>query len=186
MTVQERPDPHAPPEGVPETTTYLEMLDRGELRSVPAPDDRLELKQVRGKDALIGRTLYQDVGADWLWIDRLNWSEAAWHEYYARPDIELWVGYLGPDVVGYFELAADGKGNTELAYFGLRPQFIGRKFGGWLLAASIERAWESGARRVWVHTSSRDHEYALANYVSRGFKVYKSETKLAPTTNPSQ
>ena len=174
-----------PVEGVPETTTYLEMLARSELRAAATPDPKLELRRMQGKDALIGRSLYADVGADWLWIDRLSWSEQAWHDYYAHPGIQLWVGYLDDDIVGYFELSDDGKGNVELAYFGLRPRYIGRGFGGWLLARSIERAWESGARRVWVHTPNRDHEYALKNYLARGFRIYKSETKLAPLTNPA-
>jgi hypothetical protein len=32
-----------------------------------------------------------------------------------------------------------------------------------------------GARRVWVHTCSLDHPGALANYLARGFRVFKEE-----------
>jgi hypothetical protein len=39
------------------------------------------------------------------------------------------------------------------------------------------RAWEAGARRVWLHTASLDHPNALANYLARGFRVYDTEER---------
>ncbi|MGH8245539.1 MAG: GNAT family N-acetyltransferase, partial [Gammaproteobacteria bacterium] len=164
----------------PETTTYLEMLGRSQLRPSAVPRTDLNLRRLSAADYQTGYTLYVEVGADWLWIDRLSWTEEEWREYYGREGIELWIGSAGSDVAGYFELAADGDGNTEIAYFGLRAQFIGRGIGGWLLTRAVECAWDSGARRVWVHTSSRDHAHALGNYQTRGFRVYKTETKLTP------
>lgn len=166
---------------VPETTTYLEMLDRTEFRPARAGQTRLTLRRVDAAEFSVGRSLYMDVGAEWLWIDRLAWTDAEWQGYYLRPGIELWVGEADGETTGYFELSTDAGGSTELAYFGLRPGFIGRGLGGQLLSAAVERAWESGARRVWVHTSSRDHRNALDNYLARGFRIYKTETKLAST-----
>jgi GNAT superfamily N-acetyltransferase len=66
---------------------------------------------------------------------------------------------------------------VQLAYFGLLPEFLGRRLGGWFLSESIARAWEWNARRVWVHTCSLDHPAALANYEARGMTVYQIETK---------
>ncbi len=61
-------------------------------------------------------------------------------------------------------------------YFGLLPEFIGRGLGGPLLTAAVRRAWEiPGARRVWLHTCTEDHPQALANYLSRGFSVFRVE-----------
>ena len=62
----------------------------------------------------------------------------------------------------------------EVASFGVLPQFIGRGLGGLLLTAALERAWEEGTRRVWLHTCSWDHPHALANYKARGLEVYKT------------
>jgi len=50
-------------------------------------------------------------------------------------------------------------------------------FGGYLLTHAIRSAWDSGATRVWVHTCTLDHPSALANYVARGMKVYRTETE---------
>ena len=30
-------------------------------------------------------------------------------------------------------------------------------------------------KKVWVHTCALDHKFALANYISRGLKVFKKE-----------
>ena len=61
---------------------------------------------------------------------------------------------------------------TELRYFGLIPEFIGRGFGAFLLRAAIDRAWERPIRRLWVHTRTFDHPRALGNYQRAGFVVY--------------
>ena len=174
-----------PPASAPETTTYLELLNRGDLRPAAADRRRLVLARLGPDQWQRGLQLYKDVGNDWLWIDRLSWSEAQWREFYRRPGTELWVAEADGAPAGYFELATDGNRNTELAYFGLVPACIGKGLGGLLLTLAIERAWDSGARRVWVHTSSRDHEQALPNYLARGFRVYRSETKNAPLRNPA-
>jgi GNAT superfamily N-acetyltransferase len=65
--------------------------------------------------------------------------------------------------------------------FGLVPEFVGRGFGGALLTFAVELAWDLEAvgapaiRRVWLHTSSRDHPHALRNYEARGFRPYRTE-----------
>ena len=164
-----------------ETTTFMEMLDPSALRPSRAAHAGFTVRRVDPSEFALGCSLYKEVGADWSWIDRLVWTDAEWRAWYARPEIELWVGEADHVMAGYFELASGTDGSTELAYFGLLPAFVGRGFGGMLLAAAIDRAWQNGARRVWVHTSSRDHAHAFGNYLARGFRVYKTETKLSPT-----
>ena len=170
----------ATPTQAPETTTYLEMLSPGNLRPSRADPGALTVRRLPASEFATGRRLYQEVGDGYLWIDRLVWSDRQWREYYQRPGIEIWVGESGGDLAGYFELDARDDGSTELAYFGLLPQAIGCGLGGLLLTAAIRQAWTNGAKRVWVHTSSRDHAGALPNYLARGFHVYHTETKLAP------
>lgn len=164
----------------PETTTYLEMLSPAELNPSQADAVLLKVRRLSPDEFELGRRLYREVGADYLWIDRLGWSDAAWQDWYRRPGIELWIGESGGAAIGYFELDARDNGSTELAYFGLLPAAIGRGLGGLLLTAAIRQAWANGAKRVWVHTSSRDHAGALPNYLARGFRIYRTETKLTP------
>jgi GNAT superfamily N-acetyltransferase len=66
-------------------------------------------------------------------------------------------------------------GSVEIAYFGLLPEFVGRGLGAHLLSAAVERAFESGARRVWLHTCTKDNPAALPNYLKRGFVPFRTE-----------
>jgi GNAT superfamily N-acetyltransferase len=110
-------------------------------------------------------------------VDRLPWTDEEIQAYLGDPAVSLWVLTVADEIAGYFELMAD-EGDHEaiqIAYFGLMPSFTGRGLGGYLLTEAVERAWEAGARRVWVHTCSLDHPAALPNYLKRGFTIFKTE-----------
>jgi GNAT superfamily N-acetyltransferase len=77
---------------------------------------------------------------------------------------------------GYFELRRCEDGSTEIAYFGLLPEFKGRGFGKHLLTLAAQTAWARGARRLWLHTCTLDDPAALPNYQKRGFRPFKQET----------
>ena len=110
------------------------------------------------------------------WFERRAWSYAQWLDYLVQPEIETWVGYVGGNPAGYFELEEMPQANQKIAYFGLLPQFIGRGLGGPLLTAAIERCWARGAQRVCVNTCNLDHPSALRNYQNRGFEIYDEKT----------
>lgn len=161
----------------PVTTTYLEMLEPACLRpSRPAPDLHIERAELPSPE--LSRFLYTAVGGPWYWLERLSWSYDRWLDYLDRPEHETWIGYLQGNPVGFIELELQPERQVEIAYFGLLPQFIGRGLGGYLLSRGIERAWEMGARRVWVHTCTLDGSNALANYLARGFRIYREETHV--------
>ena len=73
---------------------------------------------------------------------------------------------------GYFELDTAAPRETELRYFGLISEFIGRRLGPFLLQAAIDQAWLRPIERLWVHTRSFDHPKALGVYQRGGFVVY--------------
>jgi GNAT superfamily N-acetyltransferase len=166
------------------TTWSLEMLDRAQLKPAPRPQLDLLLLEAELPSPELGRFLYTAVGGDWYWIDRLGWTYAQWEERLADPRVETWVAYFRGTPAGYFELDLQDEGSLEIAYFGLLPGLVGKGLGGWLLTAAIERGWELGARRVWVHTCSLDGPNALANYQARGMKVFKEES--APQELPDK
>jgi GNAT superfamily N-acetyltransferase len=162
---------------VSETRTYLEMTNAADLRPAREPQQAVTVIRQQPPDPRLNRQLYISVGQDWRWIDRLTWSDAVWTTYVQNPELETWVMRAGPETAGYAELALPADGNAQIVYFGLVPAFIGRGLGGSLLTRAVQRAWEAGARRVWLHTSSLDHPHALANYLARGFRVYDTEER---------
>jgi GNAT superfamily N-acetyltransferase len=159
------------------TTTYLEMTDRAAFRPKRAADESFLLTRAP-VDPDINRSLYVAVGAQWHWYERLAWDDARWRSYIDRAGLQTWVATIAGERVGYFELEDDGGGSVEIVYFGLLPRFIGKGLGGDLLTAGVDRAWQMGAKRVWVHTCDLDHPHALANYKARGFQPYRAEQKM--------
>lgn len=160
-----------------ETRRYLEMLSPAELRPAPAPREPVTISRQDPPDPEVNRQLYVSVGQDWRWIDRLVWTDDQWTAYVHAPDLETWVMRVNGAPAGYFELEVPRDRNAQIKYFGLVPGFVGRGLGGYLLTMAVRRAWESGAKRVWLHTSSLDHPNALANYLARGFRVYDTEER---------
>lgn len=175
----------APVRSIPVTTWYLEMKDRTQLRPVTKPPD-CALTRAEVPSPALNRFLYTSVGGAWHWWDRLPWTWEQWLQWLDTPDVETWVLSVRGTPAGYFELQRQNGGDVEIAYFGIAPDFFGKGLGKYLLAASIEHAWEMGAKRVWVHTCSLDHPAALANYRARGMSLYKEETvmKDVPASPP--
>lgn len=163
-------------------TYYLQLL-------APKPELRLPLPQgdlVEVNDPQINRDMYLKVGASWGWTDKAAWPLERWQTYVAgfgedvsleQAPIEKMVTVLlkvSDQAAGYFELGQVGE-DVEIRYFGLLPQTIGKGLGGPLLSAAIERGWQMGAKRLWVHTCDLDHPAALVNYQRRGFELYKTQ-----------
>ena len=165
--------------------TYLEMGKAEHLSPAPRPDARARVEKVEGCPPSFFRYLYAAVGGPYHWIDRLPWTDEDIRRYLATPGIGLWVLYESGAPAGYFELQQHEDGSTEIAYFGLMPEYIGRGLGKHLLGAAIDQAWETGAKRVWLHTCSLDDPAAMPNYLKRGFKPFKQETYFT-TISPDE
>lgn len=160
------------------TTWYLDMRSPAQCHPKYADNPQLSIVQAKVPSPELSRFLYTAVGGNWYWLDRLSWTYSEWLSYLKRPQLETWVAYLSGTPAGYVELEAQPAGNIEIVYFGLLPQFIGQGIGGHLLTHGIERAWEMGGKRVWVHTCSLDGPQALRNYLRRGFQLYHTETQM--------
>jgi len=155
--------------------TYLHMTDPDELSPADPPSVTVVVERIEQCPPALWRTLYTEVGRQYHWVDRLGWNDEDITRYLSDPALELWVLKEGDVVAGYFELRKHDDGAVEVAYFGLLPHAIGRGLGKYLLTRAVQRAWERGATRVWLHTSSLDHSSALPNYLARGFSVWKQE-----------
>ena len=166
------------------TTTYLEMGDPADLRSKRVRLEGLEIRKVEIVSPEFNWFLHQAVGAAFRWGGREDWGRAEWAAYAGRPELETWVAYVKGAPAGYFELEQHEDGGVEILYFGIMARHFGQGIGGHLLTETVERAWELGANRVWLHTCTHDHEHALANYLARGFKVFKTEK--GPANRPRE
>jgi GNAT superfamily N-acetyltransferase len=155
----------------PETIWYLEMEKPEELRPKGLPPETQLVKFGIALPAM-NRFFYLEVGKMWQWTEHEAWTEEQWRDWADRKEHQTWMLLYKGTPAGYFELITEGR-DVELAYFGLLPPFVGKGLGGGLLSAAIENAWGTETNRVWVHTSSLDHPYALKNYQARGFQIYR-------------
>jgi len=152
--------------------TYLEMRARPVLPHIPPPHVKLALIRAETCTVSFYRYLYETVGTPWLWYERRLLDDETLAAQITKDTTEIFVLYVGGVPAGYFELDASDPGETELAYFGLIPEFIGRRLGPFLLQAAIDRAWTRAIDRLWVHTRTFDHPRALGYYQQAGFEVY--------------
>lgn len=157
-------------------TTYLEMHARSELCPKRAVDERFSIREATTVQWQLNRFMYLLVGGQWSWKDKAGWSDDQWKVYAASPSLRTFTAAHDGSPAGYFELFKHADHSVELAYLGLTPAFIGRGYGGALLTKAIEESWEMKPARVWVHTCTLDHPAALENYLSRGFKIYRTES----------
>lgn len=156
------------------TVTHLELTTRDQLRPSTQVEG-LSVRLVFPPIPSFNRRCYETIGADWHWRDRLKWSDDDWARWLATPGVRTWEFlHDGKPGVGYAELATDLEGNTEIVYFGLMPQFVGRGMGGDSLSRIVEIAWSLPSKRVWLHTCTFDSPMAIVNYEARGFRRFKS------------
>ena len=157
--------------------SYLEISSINELLVKNKPFSDLYLEKVNPPDFQLNKFFYKEIGKKHSWTDRLVWDDKKWIDYLENSGVNTYILKHNKDFIGYFEQIFDkGKLDCEIAYFGILEEYIGKKLGGYLLSEAIKISFNIGSKRIWVHTCSLDHKNALQNYLSRGMKLFKSET----------
>ena len=159
--------------------SYLEIKSLGELKEVKKPRENYTVELVDSKDFQLNRFFYKTIGKNCQWIDRLIWTDLNWIKYISDERLITCILKNNNEMVGYSELlfTKDIK-ETEIAYFGILEEYLGKKFGGYLLSEVIKYSFSLGSTRIWAHTCSLDHKNALKNYLSRGMKVFNEEVLI--------
>jgi GNAT superfamily N-acetyltransferase len=160
-----------------ERITYLELASKDRWVRRSRAGMGLDVRECVVKQPRFNRFLYEYVGSNWRWVDRLLWSPRRWQDYAGADNLRTFVAYQQGSVAGYYELQQQEGGDIEIRIFGLTPEFVGQGYGGPLLDSAVENAYAWGARRVWLHTCTYDHPNARNNYLKSGFKIFKVEEK---------
>lgn len=155
-------------------TTYLEMLARPQW-TLPLPHAGLMVLHAKKPTLSYYRYLYETVGRDYSWTTRSKLSDADLKSLIHDPLMEVHVLMVEGVPAGFAELDRRMGKEIELVQFGLIPEFIGKGLGRYFLEWTIDRAWNYGPRRFWLHTDTMDHPAALPNYLKAGFTIFKEQ-----------
>ena len=156
---------------------YLEIRSVEELNYSNRPNNMCELFEINPPDFQINKFFYKQIGKSYRWIDRLVWDDVKWMNYTNNSNLETYVLTENEELIGFFELLFHLElRKCEIAYFGILDQYIGQKYGGYLLSEALKLGFRKKTKKVWLHTCSLDHKNALKNYLKRGMKIFRSET----------
>jgi len=155
---------------------FLETKNKKDLNPAVCGIYNLKILEQGKDDPQFCKFLYQKIGEDFHWKDRLAWSLADWKNYLDNEKLKFFTAFVGDEPAGYYEyLNHDDIREVEITYFGIFKNYFGKKLGGYLLTHALETAWKHNPRRVWVHTCTLDHPNALRNYIARGMSIFKKE-----------
>ena len=181
--MKDRPAEYTAPvvtaEGALEVTfTPLEMCESPDPHPYRGPTiENLSVLRALEPTVSFYRYLYNHVGGPCLWYERRALSDDALKTLLNNPDVQIFVLYVNGVPAGFAELNTQVVDDCELAYFGLLPEFTGRRLGPWFLNWTVQRAWDLNPERLWVNTCTLDHPAALRVYQQAGFTVFREETK---------
>lgn len=123
--------------------------------------------------------LYQNVGQEWLWWERLTLSDTELEEILYKDSTEIRVLYIHGSPAGFSEISRENPQFVQLDYFGLMPEFIGKNIGDWFLEETIEAAFiPDPAKTLALNTCTFDHPSALRTYQKQGFSVTAQTEKI--------
>ena len=158
---------------------YLEIKDQDDFKKVEKPSGRYSVKIANPKDFQLNKFFYKKIGKNCQWVDRLIWTDLNWIDYVSNKNLFTYILKDQDEIAGYFEIILNQNNKeVEIAYFGILEEYYGKKLGSYLLSEAIKQSFRMKILRVWVHTCSLDHKNALGNYLSRGMKIFKTETLI--------
>ena len=158
---------------------YLEIKNQEDFKKVEKPSESYSVNIADPKDFQLNKFFYKNIGKNCQWVDRLIWSDLNWIDYVSNKNLFTYILKDQDEIAGYFELLLNKNNDeAEIAYLGILEEYFGKKLGGYLLSEAIKQSFRMKSSRVWVHTCSLDHKNALRNYLSRGMKIFKSETLI--------
>ena len=127
------------------------------------------------------RYLYDTVGEKWTWIERRLLDDNNLQKLIRSSNVEIYILYVDDNVAGFGEIGWDTASNgSEIKYFGLMPDYIGKRLGTYFLNNIINIAWKRNPVRLRVNTCDLDHPSALGVYQKSGFNILEQVVERLP------
>ena len=160
------------------TVTYLAMEAKPKGPPPPAPLLKTAILKCENPPVHYYRYLYDTIGEPYFWVERRLWSKDRLAAHLADPKIVVYALYLAGVPAGMVEFDFREKGVGQVGYFGLMPEFTGRRIGPWFLHQAVELAWDEPINRLILNTCTLDHKKALVTYQRAGFVAYARSERI--------
>lgn len=167
--------------------TYLRQCERPRFAPQARPPAKISIMRAEAPPLHFYRYLYGVVGGPWHWTTRKNLSDDVLAAIIHHPRIYFYVLTIGGVPAGMSEIDATHPPVTEIRFFGLAPEFIGKGYGRYFLSNIIDLAWLTEPTEVRIETCTLDHPAALPLYQKFGFTVFdqrKGEVDIADAKGP--
>ena len=138
-------------------------------RSVRPPMGQLHIMENRDPSPSFYRYLYQHIGQDVGWTDRLLLQD---HELKAVLDVptnELHVLYVDGNPCGFAELDLRRPDEVEVTHIGLLPEYRGQRLGKFFFNWMLHQAWRDPVKKFRLIHSEWDHPAAFSLFSGAGF-----------------
>ena len=164
------------------TVTYLEMVSYPKHLILSKPEKlNAEIKLMVEPTVDFYRYLYDTVGEKWTWIERRLLDDNNLQKLIRSSNVEIYILYVDDNVAGFGEIGWDTASNgSEIKYFGLMPEYIGKGLGPYFLNNIINIAWRRKPVRLRVNTCDLDHPSALGVYQKSGFYILEEIVEKLP------
>lgn len=167
-----------PPGKIAASVTFLDLDIRPQWLAdfTPNPDVSLERQEQMALPDY--RSLFREIGENWLWTSRLCLSDDELSDIIHGNETAVNVVKLNGETAGLSELKRVNPTTVEVAFFGLKPGFTGRKIGKDAMALSLIQAWREDTTKVFLQTCNFDHPAALGFYRKCGFEPVRFGIEL--------
>jgi GNAT superfamily N-acetyltransferase len=163
---------------IPTVVTFLELKTRPSAIPPPHPKGKIALLRAVNPPLHFYRYLYDEVGREYHWVDRKKLNDVQLAALLREERIELYVLYVDGCPAGMAELDFRDAAAAQLAYFGLMPEYLGRRLGFFFLYHAAMNAWAKPISKLLVNTCTLDHARALPLYQRLGFTPYSREERF--------
>ena len=127
---------------IPVQRNFLELKDLKNLKTNSINEKKYLVKKIK-PDFQLNKFFYKQVGKKHRWIDRLSWSDGKWMNYISNKNLETYIISESDELAGFFELLYNPElKETEISYFGLLEEYIGKGIGGYALSVAIKKSFE--------------------------------------------
>jgi GNAT superfamily N-acetyltransferase len=150
------------------------MHQRPQEKQLPLPPDAEFELISKPVPVEVYRNYYYGVGEKFNWLDRMVMPDDELYQKINADGTDIYIMFINGDAAGFAEFVKE-KEFTEILYFGLFPDYVGKGLGSAFLHWVIEQAWSYQPKWIQLNTCSLDHPGALPVYKKAGFIPVRTE-----------